>query len=140
MITSAKNYTKKNPQKRTDRTLGQMVKAKLTDNITHRSIHIHTHKKRKRGKNIYCCSRSPPPEFAMIRCLFRYSTDAGTSSCLWSFNPLLLRLLGEISLSLLCSHSSRGSALDLDPLLLVGHLRAFVLRSHRTGLKEQLLL
>ena len=36
----------------------------------------------------------------MIRCLFRYSTDAGTSGCLWSFNPLLLRLLGEISLSL----------------------------------------
>ena len=36
----------------------------------------------------------------MIRCLFRYSTDAGTSSCLWSFNLLLLRLLEEISLSL----------------------------------------
>ena len=29
----------------------------------------------------------------------------GTSSRLWRFNPLLLRLLGEISLSLLCSHS-----------------------------------
>ena len=75
----------------------------------------------------------------MIRCLFRYSTDAGTSSCVWSFNPLLLRLLGEISLSLLCSHSSWGSALDLDPPLCVGRLRASVLRSHRTGLKEQLL-
>ena len=58
---------------------------------------------------------------------------------MWRFNPLLLRLLGEISLSLLCSHSSRGSALDLDPLLRVGHLRASVLRSDRTGLKEQLL-
>ena len=75
----------------------------------------------------------------MICCLFRYSTDAGTSSCLWNFNPLLLRLLGEISLSLLCLHSSRGSALDLDPPLHVGGLRASVLRSHRTGLKEQLL-
>ena len=75
----------------------------------------------------------------MICCLFRYSTDVGTSSCLWSFNPLLLRLLGEISLSLLCSYSSRGSALDLDPPLRVGRLRASVLRSHRTGLKEQLL-
>ena len=74
----------------------------------------------------------------MIRCLFRYSTDASTSSCLWSFNPLLLRLLGEVSLSLLCSHSSWG-ALDLDPPLRVGHLRASVLRSHRTGLKGQLL-
>ena len=62
-----------------------------------------------------------------------------TSSCLWSFNPLLLRLLGEISLSLLCSHRSRGSALDLAPPLRVGRLRASVLRSHRTGLKEQLL-
>ena len=61
------------------------------------------------------------------------------SSCLWRFNPLLLRLLGEISLSLLCSHSSRGSALDLDPPLRVGRLRASVLHSDRTGLKEQLL-
>ena len=75
----------------------------------------------------------------MIRCVFRYSTDAGTSSCLCRFNLLLLRLLGEISLSLLCSHSSWGSALDLDPPLRVGHLRASVLRSDRTGLKEQLL-
>ena len=75
----------------------------------------------------------------MIRCLFRYSTDTGTSSCLWSFNPLLLRLLGEISLSLLCSYSSQGSALDLDPPLRVGHLRASVPRPDRMGLKEQLL-
>ena len=58
---------------------------------------------------------------------------------MWSFNLLLLRLLGEISLSLLCSHSSRGSALDLDPPLHVGHLRASALRSDRTGLKEQLI-
>ena len=55
------------------------------------------------------------------------------------FNPLLRRLLGKISLSLLCSHSSRGSALDLDPPLPVGHLRASVLRSDRTGFKEQLI-
>ena len=58
---------------------------------------------------------------------------------MWRFNPLLLRLLGEISHSLLCSHSSRGSALDLDPPLRVGRLRASVPRSDRTGLKEQLL-
>ena len=110
-----------------------------TDKISHRSIHIYIHKKRKRGKNNISCSQSPPPQFGMIHCLFRYSTDAGTSSCLWSFNPLLLRLLGEISLSLLCSYISRGSALDLDPPLRVGHLRASVLCSHRMGLKEQLL-
>ena len=58
---------------------------------------------------------------------------------MWSFNPLLLRLLGEISLSLLCSHSSRGSALDLDPPLHVGRLRASVLRPDRMRLKEQLI-
>ena len=68
-----------------------------------------------------------------------YSTVAGTSSCLWSFNQLLLRLLGEISLSLLGSYISRGSALDLDPPLRVGHLSVSVLRSRRTGLKEQLI-
>ena len=63
----------------------------------------------------------------------------GTSSGLWRLNPLLLRLLGEISLSLLCSHSSQGSALDLAPPLRVGRLRASVLRPDRTGLKEQLI-
>ena len=58
---------------------------------------------------------------------------------MWRFNPLLLRLLGEISLSLLCSHSSWGSALDLALPLPVGRLRASVLCSDRTGLKEQLI-
>ena len=63
----------------------------------------------------------------------------GTSSSLWGFNPLLLRVLGGISLSLLCSHSSWGSALDLDPPLRVGRLRASVLHSDGTGLKEKLI-
>ena len=58
---------------------------------------------------------------------------------MWSFNPLLLRLLGENSLSLLCSHSFWVSALDLAPPLHVGRLRASVLHSDRTGLKEQLI-
>ena len=75
----------------------------------------------------------------MICFLFRYLTDAGTSSCLWRFNLLLLSLLGDISLSLLCSYSSWGSALDLDPPLHVGRPKASVLRSHRMGLKEQLI-
>ena len=48
-------------------------------------------------------------------------------------------LLGEISLSLLCSHSSWGSALDLAPLLRVGHLRVCVPCPDRTGLKEKLI-
>ena len=115
------------------------MKAKLyRQNLTQKHTHTHSQKEEK-GKNNISCSQSPPPQFGMIRCLFRYSTDAGTSSCLWIFNPLLLRLLGEISLSLLCSYSSRGSALDLDSPLCVGCLRASVLRSDRTGLKEQLL-
>ena len=77
--------------------------------------------------------------FGMIRCLFRYSTDASTSRWLRRFNPLLLRLPGEISLSLLCSHSSWGSAWDLDPPLRLGCLRASVVCSDRTALKEQLI-
>ena len=44
MVTSTKNYTKKNKNK-TDRTLGKMVKAKLyRQNDTKK--HTHTHKKR----------------------------------------------------------------------------------------------
>ena len=58
---------------------------------------------------------------------------------MWRFNLLLLRLLGEISLSLLCSHSSWGSALDLASPVRVGRLRASVLRSNRRGLKERLI-
>ena len=92
-------------------------------------------KSEKGEKKIYRCSQRPPPQFGMIRCLFRYSTDAGTSSCLWRYNLLLLRLLGEISLSLLFSHSSWGSALDLDPPLCVVSLRASALH-RQDGVKE----
>ena len=63
----------------------------------------------------------------------------GTSSWLWRFNPLLLRLLGQISFSLLCLHSSWGSALDLAPPLRVGHLRVSVPCPDRARLKEQLI-
>ena len=55
MITGAKNYTKKNKQKkkRTDRILGQMVKAKLYRQ-NHIQKHIHTHsQKEKKVKKIY---------------------------------------------------------------------------------------
>ena len=87
------------------------MKAKLyRQNLTQKHTHTHS-QKRKRGKmNIY-----PAPKFGMIHCLFRNSADAGTSSCLWSFNPLLLRLLGEISPPLLCSHSSRGFSFGFGP-------------------------
>ena len=58
---------------------------------------------------------------------------------MWRFNPLFLSLLGEISLSLLCSHSSRGSALFLTPPLHVDHLRASVPHPDRMGLKWELI-
>ena len=58
---------------------------------------------------------------------------------MWRFNQLLLRLHGEISLSLLCLHSSWGSALDLAPPLCVDHLRESVPHPDKMGLKEQLI-
>ena len=139
MLKTILNKTKNKNQKWTDRTLGQMVKAKLYRQ-NHTQKHAHTLTKRKKGKNIYI-SLLPKSTSSiwMISCLFRYSTDAGYIKLIVEIYPLLLRLLGEISLSLLCSHSSWGSALDLAPPLYVGRLRASVLRSDRTGLKEQLI-
>ena len=58
---------------------------------------------------------------------------------MWRFNPLLLRLHGEISLSFLCLHSSWGSALDLAPPLHVGRPLVCVLCPDRRGLKEHLI-
>ena len=63
----------------------------------------------------------------------------GTSSCLWVFNLLLLRLQGEIFLSLLCSHNSWGSALILVPPLHVSCPQASVLHPDRRGLKSWLI-
>ena len=76
MITSAKNYTKK--KKLTDRTLGQMVKAKLYRQ-NHTKKHTHTHsQKEKKEKYIYIIApKVHRLNFGMILCLFRYSTDAG---------------------------------------------------------------
>ena len=63
----------------------------------------------------------------------------GLSSWLWGFNLLLLRLHGEISLSLPCSHSSWCSALVLPLPLHVGRPRASVPHPEKRGLKEQLI-
>ena len=79
MITCAKNYTKNKQtnKKQTDRTLGQMVKGNLYRQ-NHTQKHTHTHsQKEKKGEKKNLCSQSPPPQLGMIRCLFRYSTDAG---------------------------------------------------------------
>ena len=114
-----------------DRTLGQMVKAKLyRQNLTQK--HKHSQKEEKGKIYIYHCSQCPPPQFGMVRCLFRYSTDAGLTVEISSaapeaagrdfpFSSLFAQLL--------------GSGLDLDPPLQVGCLRASVLRSDRIELK-----
>ena len=64
MITSTKNYTKrKQKQKRTERTVGQMAKAKLYRR-NHTKKHTHTHSQiEKKEKKIYLCSQSPLPQF-----------------------------------------------------------------------------
>ena len=142
MITSTKNYTKK--QNKTKKlivwTLGHMVKAKLYKQ-NHTQKHTHTHsQKEKKEKKIYIIA--PEVQHLYFGWFVFYSgipEMQGTSAWLWRFNQLLLRLLGEISLSLLSSHSSWGSALDLATPLRVGCLRASVLRSDRMGLKLQLI-
>ena len=58
---------------------------------------------------------------------------------MWRINPLLLRLLGEVSLSLLCSHYSWCSVLDFVLSLPVGCLMTSVSLPDRTRLKEQLI-
>ena len=51
MITNTKNYTEK---KQTDRTLGQMVKAKLyRQNHTKKHTHTHSQKRKRKENNIY---------------------------------------------------------------------------------------
>ena len=116
-----------------------MVKAKLYRQ-NHRQKHTHTHsQKEKMEKSIYISA--PKLHLLNLGWFVVYSgipQMQHTSNWLWRFNLLLLRLLGEISLSLLCLHSSWGSALDLAPPLHVGHLRVSVLCSDRMGLKKQL--
>ena len=63
----------------------------------------------------------------------------GLSSWLLGFNLLLLRLHREISLSLLCSRSSWGSALVLAPPLRVGRPQESVPLPDRRRLKQHLI-
>ena len=54
MITSAKNRTEKSHKKRTERTLGQMVKAKLyRQNHTKKHTHTHSQEEKRKKKSIY---------------------------------------------------------------------------------------
>ena len=137
---SQNKQTNKKPQKRDGPNPRTNRENKAIQRKSHPQAYTYTLTKKGKGeKLIYSAPKVHLLNLGWFRCLFRYSTDAGTSSCLWSFNPLLLRLLGDISLSLLCSYSSRCSVFYLDPPLCVGHLRSSVLRSHRRALKEQLL-
>ena len=79
MITSSKNYTKKKKKKKvTDRTLGQMVKAKLyRQNHTKEDTHTHSQKEKKEKYIYIVAPKFHHLNFGMIRYLFRYSTDAG---------------------------------------------------------------
>ena len=63
----------------------------------------------------------------------------GLPSWLRELNPLLLRLHGEISLSLLSLHSSWASAVDLAPPLHVGLRQGSVPHPDRKGLKQWLI-
>ena len=55
-----------------------MLKAKLyRQNHTQKHTQTHSQKEIKEKIYIYCCSQNPPPQFGMIRCLFKYSTEAG---------------------------------------------------------------
>ena len=116
-----------------------MVKAKLYRQ-NHTQKHTHTHTKREKGKKIYIyrCSQSPP-QFGMICCLFRYSTDAGH-----------IKLFVE-----LYSAASEAAGRDFPFSSLFAQLPVFSFgfgpasacrspegvcsRSDRRGLKEQLL-
>ena len=142
MITRAKIYTKKKTKTKKQKTYRHNPrtngKSKAIQTKSHTEAYTYTHTKRE--KYIYIIA--PKVHLLNFGWFVVYSGITQmhcTSSWLWRFNPLLLRLLGEISLSLLSSHSSWGSALDLAPPLCVGRLRASVLRSDRTGLKEQLI-
>ena len=65
-------------KQRTERTLGQMVKAKLYRQ-KHTNKHTDAHsQKEKKEKNIYIVApKVHLLNFGMVRCLFRYSTNAG---------------------------------------------------------------
>ena len=53
-------------------------KSKAIQTKSHKETYTYTLTKREKGKKyIYRCSQSPPPQFGMILCLFRYSTDVG---------------------------------------------------------------
>ena len=54
-------------------------KSKAIQTKSHTEAYTYTLTKREKGGKyiyIYRCSQSPPPQFGMILCLFRYSRDS----------------------------------------------------------------
>ena len=84
--------------------------SKATKTKSHTEAYTYTLTKRGKGEKIIYLA--PKVHLLNLGWFVVYSGIPQTqgTSWLWSFNLLLLRLLGEISLSLLCLHSSRGSA------------------------------
>ena len=77
--------------------------------------------------HVYICSQRPLPQFWVDSLSIQVFHRCRVPQVeLWGFKPLLLRLLGEISHSLLGLHSSWGSALVLAPPLCVGCSQASV--------------
>ena len=55
-----------------------MVKATLyRENHTQKHTDTHSQKEKNEENYIYHSSQSPPPQFGMIYCLFRYFTNSG---------------------------------------------------------------
>ena len=83
MINSTKNYTKKNPKKTNNKKKDRQNprtngKSKAIQTKSYKEAYTYTLPKREKVKKyIYHFSRSPSPQFGMIHCLLRYSTDAG---------------------------------------------------------------
>ena len=74
MITNTENYIKKK-KRQNPRT---NCKSKAIQIKSHKETYSYTLTKRVKGKNIYVSAPNVDClNFGMIRCLFRYSTDAG---------------------------------------------------------------
>ena len=76
ILKKTRTKTKQNKIKRTDRTLGEMVKAKLYRQ-NHSKKHTHTHSQKEKKEKSIVAPKVHRLNFGMIYCLFRYSTDAG---------------------------------------------------------------
>ena len=115
-------------------------KSKAIQTKSHTEAYTYTLPRREKGKKIYIVAPKSTSSIwddllslQVLHICRIPQVDCGDlihcSRGCWERFPFLFFFL----------HSSQGSALDLDPPMCVGHLRASVLCSGRTGLKEQLI-